>query len=342
MKAASGTVLVTGGAGFIGTHLVSLLLREGRKVRVMEKPGVDVSHLPADGVEVVFVDLRDERGVHEAAAGCETVLHLAANPNLWSPDPREFEQVNHQGTRRVLAAGRAAGARRIVHVSTESILAPPGHRGAVTEETVTTLDDMIGPYCRSKWLAERAAREAAQRGEPIVIVRPSVPLGPGDRAMGPLTRMIRDFYHGRIKAYLRGDINFIDVRDVASGIWAAAERGEPGRPYLLVNENWSIRDFLRFLAGVSARPAPRWRVPYGLALFFAHVEEAFCSRFSGARVPMATVTGVKLTQRSFRFDGSRSRAALGLGPLRDCREAIIETVEYLRASGRIQDGAGRS
>ncbi|MEX2632238.1 MAG: NAD-dependent epimerase/dehydratase family protein [Tistlia sp.] len=330
-----GRILVTGGAGFIGSHLVELLLAEGRSVRVMERPGAPVSHLPGERIEIAFADLREAAAVREAAAGCEVVLHLAANPNLWSADPDEFEEVNHQGTRRVLAAARAAGARRLVHVSTESILSPPGYRGAITEETEARLADMIGDYCRSKWLAEQAAREAAQAGDPVVIVRPSVPVGPGDRGMGPFSRMVRDFSKGRIKAYLRGNVNLIDVRDVASGIWVAAQRGAPGRPYLLVNENWTIVEVMRFLSELTGRPAPRWPVPYGAALLFAYLEEGFHERLGTNRVPMATVTGVKLTRRSFQFDGRQSAAALGLGPLRDCRGSIAELVDYLRAAGQI-------
>lgn len=330
-----GKILVTGGAGFIGSHLVELLLSQHRKVRVLEKPGVSVSHLPTSRIEVVFADLRDEKAIHEVTAGCDVVLHLAANPNLWAPDPDEFEQVNHQGTRLIIAAARKARARRIVHVSTESILTPPGYRDTITEQTQTTLDDMIGGYCRSKWLAEQAAQEAASMGDPVVVVRPSIPIGPGDRHMGPLSRMIRDFCNGRIKAYLQGDLNFIDVRDVASGIWIAAQRGEVGRPYLLVNENWTILDLLRFLSGLVDRPTPRWRVPYGIALLFAYLEERFRTHIDPTCAPMATVTGVKLTQRSFHFDGKQSDIALGLEPMRDCSKAIIEVVDFLHASGHI-------
>ena len=133
----SGRVLVTGGAGFIGSHLVELLLAQGRPVRVLEKPGVSTAHLPAGDVEILFADLRGAAAIAGSADGCEVVLHLAANPNLWARDPREFEEVNHQGTRRVLDAARRAGAGRVVHVSTESILAPPGHSGFITEATET-------------------------------------------------------------------------------------------------------------------------------------------------------------------------------------------------------------
>jgi len=331
----SGTVLVTGGAGFIGSHLVEQLVAEGHAVRVLEKPGAPTAHLPENDIELVFADIRDAPAVGQAAQGCEIVLHLAANPNLWARDPDEFEQVNHQGTRHVLAAARAAGVLRTVYVSTESILASPRSKGVITEDTRTSLGDMLGAYCRSKWRAEQAAGEAAQAGDPVVIVRPSIPVGPGDRHLGPPTRLICDFCNGRIKGHLDGDLNFIDVRDIAAGIRAAAQRGEIGRRYLLVNERWTILDLLRFLSEVTGRAVPRWRVPYSVAFLFAHVEELYC-RYVTGKLPMATVTGVQLTQRPFVFDGHQSAEDLGLQKMRSCRESIVETVSWCEASGHIK------
>jgi dihydroflavonol-4-reductase len=235
----------------------------------------------------------------------------------------------------VLDAARRAGASRVVHVSTESILAPPGHCGLITEATETTLDDMIGPYCRSKWLADEAARQAAAAGDPVVVVRPTIPVGAGDRLMGPPSRMIRDFCNGRLKACLDGELNLIDVRDIAAGVWAAARRGKPGRSYLLANENWTIPELFGYLAELTSQPAPRIRVPYPLALAFAHLEEWLCRRVLTGRSPMATVTGVRLTRRPLRFDGSHSAKELGLLPMRDCRAAIREAVEWFRAAAVI-------
>lgn len=330
-------ILVTGGGGYIGTPLVNMLLDAGHAVRVVERPGADCTHLPLDRIELAEVDIRDERGVLDATRDRDTVLHLAANPNLWARDPDEFEQVNHQGTRHVLRAAAECGVGRTVYVSTESILAPRRGREVITEDTRTTLSDMIGPYCRSKWLAEQAAAEAADRGEPVVIVRPSIPVGPGDRRMGPASRMICDFLNGRIKGHLAGDLNFIDVEDVARGIEAAARVGVPGHRYLLVNEHWTVLQLLEELARLSGRRAPRFRVPYPLALGFAHAEEFAC-RFLPNRIPMATITGVRLTQRSFQFDGTRSARALGIEPLRDCRRSIADSIPWYEQLGRIPAG----
>lgn len=322
MKLDGSTVLVTGGAGFIGSHVVSLLHAHDCRIRVIELPDATTEHL--EDCDIRRVDIRDRDAVMEATRGCDLVIHLAANPNLWARNPADFEAVNHQGTRNVLDAAAAADVARTIYVSTESILTPRKKTQVISESVKTTLEDMIGPYCRSKWLAEQAAFEAAANGQDVVIVRPSVPIGPGDRMQGPLTRMMNDFREGRVKGWMPGDVNLIDVRDVADGIMSAIDRGESGEAYLLVNENWTIRELMNFLGQIHDRRPPRFRVPYSLALGFAYLEEAVCRFRRNGTVPMATVTGIKLTKRCFRFDGHASREKLGIESMRPCDEAIRE------------------
>ena len=327
-------VLITGGAGFIGSHLVTRVLGDGCAVRVLEKPGAPTDHLPRERIELASVDIRDAESLVEATRDCDCVLHLAANPNLWARDPGEFEAVNHQGTRNVLAAAWRNDVKRFVHVSTESILTASDSDETITESTRTRLEDMPGPYCRSKWLAEEAARRDASSGRPVVIVSPTVPVGPGDVHMGPLSRMICDFCNGRIKGHLDGDINIVDVRDVADGIWAAALRGRSDQRYLLAGENLTILEFMTLLAELTGLPVPRWTVPYRLALGFAFLEELYCT-YLGKKPPMATVTGVRLTRRPFRFDGRRSSEELGL-EMRRCRDAVAEAIEEFTELGHVR------
>lgn len=323
-------ILVTGGAGFIGSHVVRILANEDCPVRVFDLPEASADHLPRHHVQVVRGDLRSADGVKRAMDGCGLVLHLAANPNLYARDPREFHEVNYEGTLNVLAAARCLRVSRVVHVSTESILTSRDRKHSIDEKTMPAPGEMIGPYCRSKFEAELAAFEAAKSGMNVVVVSPTVPVGPGDRRRGPLSRMICQFAQGKIKACLEGQINIIDVRDAAAGIVAAAQRGEPGRRYLLAGENWSVSELFYALAAITGQTAPNWRVPYGAALGFAWLEEKYCRHVSGG-TPMASVTGVRLTRRLFRFDGSATAEELGL-KMRPGIEALRAAVRWFQQS----------
>jgi dihydroflavonol-4-reductase len=324
-------VLVTGGAGFIGSHLVRLLVDQGQSVRVLERPGVSVAHLPTERLDVVFADIRDRRAVRQAMSGCRHVYHLAANPNLWVQRRGQFAQVNHLGAVHVLEEAVAAGVERIVHTSTESILTRTRQTAPIAEDQQVTPRDVIGPYCRSKYLAERHAQRLAARGAPIVIVNPTLPVGPGDLGRSPPTQMILDFCRGKRNEYLDAELNLIDVRDVAEGMVRALERGHCGRRYLLGHENLSIRQVFVMLAHLTGLPEPRWRVPYGVALAAAYISE-FMADVVTHRMPAATVTGVKLTRRRMHFDPRRSLVELGLRP-RPVVDSLADAVRWFRESG---------
>jgi len=326
--------VVTGGAGFIGSHLVGRLAAEGHRVRVVERPGVDVSHLPA-GVEVVFADIRDREATRRAVAGGRRVFHLAANPNLWARDRGEFDAVNHRGTVHVLDAALEGGAERVVHVSTESILTRARSTGPIAEDVEVELSDAVGPYCLSKLLAERQAMARARAGAPVVVVNPTMPVGPGDRGISPPTRLIRDFADGRLPARMDCTLNLIDVRDVAEGLALAMERGVPGRRYLLGAANLRLVDLLEILSELTGTPVPRWSVPYPVGLAVAVASEFWADHVTG-RPPRATITGVRLTRRTMHFDGSRSLRDLGLSP-RPIRRSLADAIDWLRARGEIGD-----
>ena len=326
-------VLITGGGGFIGSHLVEQMVQAGRRVRVLELTGACVDHLPTDSIEIVFGDIRHRDDVAAAVAGADQVIHLAANPNLWARRAADFDEINHRGAANVIELAAEAGAKRIVHVSTESILAQRDRTATINEKARSQLEDMPGSYCRSKWLAEAAARAAVGRGGPVVIVSPVVPVGIGDHRGTPMTRLFIDFAAGRIKARVDADISLIDVRDAAAGIGAALDHGQIGQRYLLAGETWSTRDLFDALAKLTGWPAPKHAVPHWLALGFAYVEQWYCG-LTG-RTPMASVEGVKLSGRGMRFDASASWTTLGLTP-RPVVEAIADAVRWLADQGRLK------
>jgi dihydroflavonol-4-reductase len=324
--------IVTGGAGFIGSHLVSLLVESGQQVRVVERPGAEVGHL-SPGVEVVFADIRDRAAIESALRGGWRVFHLAANPNLWVRDRRLFEAVNHHGTVNVLEAALRAGAERVLHTSTESILTRKGASDPIDENVEISERDAVGPYCLSKLRAENAAMALAREGKPVVIANPTMPVGPGDLGLSPPTRLIRDFCLGRLPALMDCTLNMIDVRDVAAGLLRVMERAQPGRRYLLGGENLTLAGFLAMLSELCGRPVPRWRVPFTAGLAFAYVSEFWSDHISG-HSPSATVNGVRLARRIMHFDPSRTWNELGLSP-RSLRTALGDAVTWLRQTGRI-------
>ncbi len=327
--------IVTGGAGFIGTHLVGNLLARGARVRVIERPGAETSHLPK-GVQVVRADIRDREAVSHAVQGGTYVYHLAANPNLWVRDRREFDAVNFRGAVNVLEASLAAGAERVLHTSTESILTKAKSAETIDESVKITEQDAVGPYCLSKLRAEDAAMALARAGNPVLVANPTMPVGPGDLGFSPPTRLIRDFGLGKIPARMDCTLNLIDVRDVAEGLVRVMERGEPGRRYLLAGENLSLAELFQILSELTGVRPPRFRVPYSLALFVAYLSEFWADHVSGLS-PKANVTGVRLAKRIMHFDPSRSLADLGLQP-RAVRLSLADAVEWLRSRGQIPIG----
>ena len=263
------------------------------------------------------------------------MYHLAANPQLWTRRKGHFHQVNYIGTVNVLEAALAAGAKRVLHTSTESILTRANQTSAIAEDQQVPLEEVVGPYCRSKWRAEQFAFRFARAGAPVVIVNPTLPIGPGDRGRSPPTQMILDAALGKRSAYLDAELNLIDVRDVAAGMIAAMERGRIGQRYLLGHENWTIHSLFEWVAKRVGVPGPRFAVPYPAALTTAVVSEWIADVFTG-RIPAASVTGVRLTRRTMRFDPRRSLEELQLKP-RNVSESLNDALAWFHAMGWLEN-----
>ena len=329
------TALVTGGCGFIGRHLTRLLAVRGYQVRVLDLQ--DWPEAPA-GVEIRIGSILDPAALASALEGMQLVFHLAANPNLWAPDPRTFHAVNYEGTCRVLEAAAKAGVSRIVYTSTESILknirARDGSDAALIDENVELgLDDVWGAYCRSKYLAETAARGAAKSGLPVVIVNPTMPVGPGDGLLTPPTRMLLGFLNGATPAYLDCEFNLVDARDVALGHLLAAERGRFGERYILGGENLALGHVLELLREMTGLPIARCQVPYRLAYIVGVISEGLARLTK--RPPLAPLTGVVLARSSMAFDSRKARRELGWVS-RPLRQSLQDAVIDLQSRGLLR------
>jgi dihydroflavonol-4-reductase len=318
--------LVTGGSGFIGGHVADVLRDRGVHVRILDRVPPDDR---SAGIEFVSGSVLDLDGLRTAMAGVRHVYHLAAIAKLWSRDRSDFDRVNAQGAALVMQAAAERGIARVVHCSTEAILLPK-HRGAgaLIDETVhPELSDMPGPYTRSKLKAEHVVLAAMQGGLDALIVNPTVPIGPGDRNLTPPAAMLLMFLKGHSPAYLDFVLNLVDVRDVAVGMVAAAERGRTGERYILGGENVALHDLLLMLERISGRPMPKRTVPGWVALTSASVAEWVADHLTG-RPPAATREGVRLALRSGPFDSGKASAELGYAS-RPLSASLKEAVTWL-------------
>ena len=314
--------LVTGGAGFIGGRLVERLSRGGARVRVLDLDGG--AELP-QGVERIVGSAADPEILRRAMEGAGRVFHVAGDPRLWAPRAADFTAANVDTTRAVLDEAGRAGVARIVVTSTAAIHFEPRRGGREP-----TLDDMPGAYSRSKFLAERAALDAAAAGVPAVVLNPCLPMGAGDRNITPPTRMLLDYVSGTTPAYLDFELRIVDVGDLAEAHLAAAERGAVGGRYFLGGPPVRMSELLAVVERITGLEMPRRRVPYPLAYAAASVSE-LASRVTG-RPPRAPLEGVRMARRP-AVPGSLGTAAdLGL-ELRPVEETLADALAWLDGQG---------
>jgi dihydroflavonol-4-reductase len=326
---AGGITLVTGANGFVGCHVIRALLERGVHVRALVRPNADRRALEGLDCELAFGDLRDREAIERAVKGCEYVYHVAADYRLWVIDEAPMYDANVQGTRNVISAAHAAHVRRIIHTSTVGALGI-GVDGTGREETPVTIDSMVGAYKRSKFIAEQEAMKAARTGIPVVIVNPSTPIGPHDYKPTPTGRIIVDFLNRRMPAYVDTGLNLVGVEDCARGHLLAAEHGRIGEKYILGGENLTLKDFLLRLSRLSGQPAPRFKLPFAVALGFAFGAEALARTFTH-RPPRASLTEVRMARKKMFFDSTKARTELGYetGPL---DEALTRAIKFFRIS----------
>jgi dihydroflavonol-4-reductase len=320
--------LVTGGSGFIGQHLVSVLVARGRQVRVLDLQ--PPPHALPGEAQYVQGSVLDRDLVDEALSGVDEVYHLAGLPGMWMPQRNDFHAVNCGGTEVVIAAARKRGIARFLHCSTESILFPSSPpEDAAAEDILLTGDDMPGPYTRSKMLAEQLAMQAAASGFPVVIACPTMPIGLHDHNLTPPSAMLRYFLSGRLQLYLDFIVNLVDVRDVAAGLVLTMERGRVGHRYILGGESIPLKKVLRLLTAISGRRNLLIPVPGPVAEIAAAMLE-FIADHVTRRPPSGTAEGVRIALRSTALSIEKAQRELGYAP-GPVEPALRETIAYLMA-----------
>ena len=321
--------LVTGGSGFIGQHLVEALRGRGQRMRIL-----DVRPPAALTAEIDYVagSVLDRGAVERALVWVDHVYHLAGLPGMWAANKQDFHDVNSGGTEIVLAAAQARGVSRFLHCSTESILFPYCDlRGAAAEEVLQPAEVMPGAYTRSKSLAEHLAAKAASAGFPVVIGTPTMPIGPVDHNLTPPTAMLWYFLQKRVQPHINFLVNLVDVRDVATGLVLAMERGRVGQRYILGGDCVPLGRILRMMAGISGRRHLPVAVPGRLAELSATMLEYISDRVTH-RPPNGTAEGVRIARAASDLSIDKARTELGYAP-RPIEPVLRETITHLLARG---------
>ena len=285
------------------------------------------SGLPFPDAEVVKGDVRDPDSVRRALAGVEGLYHLAGLVSRDPADARKMYDLHVEGTRNLLTGAAHAGLRRIVLASSSGTIGVSRVRRVATEEDDYPIEAVGNwPYYLSKIYEEKIAIEFSRRGLPLVILNPSLLLGPGDARMSSTQDIFR-FLMGRIPVMPRGGISFVDVRDAAKAFVAALTRGNVGERHLLGAANWEFTEFFARLGRIAHLPLPLLRMPSPLKIVAAHWMERW-ARDRG-REPDLPASDVEMGECWFFIDSSKSERVLGFHP-RDPVETLTDTVHYVR------------
>jgi dihydroflavonol-4-reductase len=355
--------LVTGGTGFIGSHVVRKLLAEKISVRCLIRAASKRTNLDGLAVEYIVGDLQDKNSLQLAVKDCDMLFHVAADYRLWALHPEEMDRINVDGTAQLFRIAGDAGLKKIVYTSSVAAVGRPASSGPLgafsrwekvspspigrrtseaqgeaklgvgTEELDPTPEQLIGPYKKSKFASDQLARAFAGRGLPIVIVNPSTPIGSHDIKPTPTGKMLVDFLNGRMPGYVDTGLNFVDVEDVAAGHWLASQKGKVGERYILGNRNMTLKEFLDAVARIAGRPAPRFKIPYPIAYLAGAVSTGLSSLTR--REPMIPLDGVRMAHEPMYYDASKAVRELGL-PQSPVETAIEKAVRWFRENGYVR------
>jgi len=318
-------ILVTGGTGFLGGHLVEGLLQAGHEVRVLARSkGTNPSCEWRQG------SVLDRPALRDAMAGCEVVYHLAGRVDRDRRAVASLRELHVEGTRAVCELGLDLGVRRIIYASTSGVIGVSKQLDPTIDESASYPTELVArwPYYATKLEAEQLALEFVSRhGLPLLCINPSLLLGPGD-TRGSSTGDVADVLSGKVPAIPGGSINFVDVRDVASAAVAAIEKGEPGERYLLGCANWSLKRFIHTVAELGGVQAPRLRAPRRLSRWSANLSAPLFYR-AGLQPPLDPVS-VEMSEVHWCFSSEKATRELDFRPV-DPEKTLGDTVASLRS-----------
>jgi dihydroflavonol-4-reductase len=324
-------VFLTGATGFVGSHVARVYAAAGAELRLLTRSSSNLKSIEGMSAEVVVGDLRDPEGLRSAIAGCEAVVHVAADYRLWVRDPKSMYAANVDGTRELLRIAREAGVRRVVYTSSVATMGFRKDGTIVNEDSPVSIDDMIGHYKRSKFLGELEAIKAARAGQEVMILNPTTPIGACDAKPTPTGRIVVDFLNKNFPAYVDTGLNLVDVIEVARMHLVALDKGVPGERYILGGENLTLKQILDRMSAITGLPSPTMKVPHAVAMGFAFFDENFTGKLLG-KEPRATVEAVRMGKKMMFASSAKAERELGFKVL-PVYGALRAAIEWFEAHG---------
>jgi dihydroflavonol-4-reductase len=324
-------VFLTGATGFVGHHVARALAAQGAELRLLVRKSSNLAHLEGVAGETHLGDLDRPESLAPALAGCDAVVHVAADYRLWIRDPQAMHRTNVDGTGSLLRLAREARVPRFVYTSSVATMNFRVDGVAIDEDTPVSLGDMVSHYKRSKFLAEQQAESAARGGQDVIILNPTTPVGPYDAKPTPTGRIFVDFLNGRFPAYVDTGLNLVDVAEVARTHVDALTRGTPGRRYILGGENLTLKQILDRMSAITGLASPTLRIPFAVAATYAFLDEWITGRVRG-REPRATLEQVRMGRKKMFASSARAERELGFRVV-PVHGAMRAAIEWFRANG---------
>jgi dihydroflavonol-4-reductase len=301
---------VTGATGFVGSHVARVLAEKGAGLRLLVRSSSNLRNIEGLNAERVVGDLRDPDSLQKAMSGCDAVFHVAADYRLWVRDPEQMYRANVEGTRALLKAAKSSGVKRVVYTSSVATMGFTSNGHLADEDSPVALENMIGPYKRSKFMAEQVAMEAGRKEMDVVTVNPTTPVGARDIKPTPTGRIVVDFLKKKFPAYVDTGLNLVDVDACAQGHVQAFEKGKSGERYILGGENLTLKQILDKLGAITGLPSPTIQVPYFVALATGVVDEVLTGRIMG-KEPRATIDAVRMGKKKMFVTSAKAERELG-------------------------------
>jgi dihydroflavonol-4-reductase len=323
--------LVTGGTGFVGSHIARMLVEDGHTVRVLHRTTSKLTALEGVDYESAIGDITDLESLRVACGGVDWLFHVAAVADYWRADKSRMFEANVEGTRSVLQAARDAGVKRVIFTSSAAAVGW-GEKGNYADETMPfNMNPDQFPYGYSKVLAEEVVAEAVAEGQDVVTLNPVVVMGPGDLNMISGSFIIQT-KRLPLLPYTSGGIAVIDVRDVARAHLSAAEKGRTGERYILGTANYPLKTVYE----MSAKAVGVRRLFVYTPDFFVPLMAILITLLRALRIPIPVdANQARMSVRDIYFDYSKAWSELG-EPQIDMQQSLNDTYQWYRAHGYIK------